>query len=54
MPDTYLAQDGVRFSHLHNEILNVLVSQGIIGLIIIVAFAVTSIIAIIKKISNLG
>ena len=49
VPDTYLAQDGVRFSHLHNEILNVLVSQGIIGLIIIVAFAVTSIIAIIKK-----
>lgn len=49
LPDTYLAQDGVRFSHLHNEILNVLVSQGIIGLAIIVAFAVTSIVAIIKK-----
>lgn len=49
VPDTYLAQEGVRFSHLHNELLNILVSQGIPGLIIVLLFAITSVVAIIKR-----
>ena len=41
MPDTYIVNnDSVLFANLHNEVLNVLVSQGIVGLLIMVALVV--------------
>lgn len=49
LPNTYLAQKDVNFSHFHNEILNVLVSQGLLGFIPIFLFAVTSIVDVFKK-----
>lgn len=54
LPKTYLAQEGVNFSHLHNELLNVLISQGIPGLIIILLFAGTSIKSVFKRYSDLS
>lgn len=49
VPDTYLATNSGNFSHMHNEILNVLVSQGILGIIPIILFAITSIVSIFRK-----
>lgn len=54
LPETYLAQEGVNFSHLHNELLNVLVSQGIPGMIIILLFAGTSIAFVFKGYADLA
>lgn len=47
LPNTYLASGD--FCHTHNELLNILVSQGILGIIPFVIFAITSLICIFRK-----
>ena len=48
MPSAYIIQKGNTFSHFHNEILNVLASQGILGLVTLGAFAVLLAISVLK------
>lgn len=48
MPSAYIIQEGNTFSHFHNEILNVLASQGILGLVTLGAFAILLAISILK------
>lgn len=49
LPDTYLATHTGNFSHIHNEFLNILVSQGILGMIPFIIFVISSFISILGK-----
>lgn len=40
LPDTYIMQEGKSFSHFHNEFLNVLVAQGIIGFVAFIGLVI--------------
>ena len=48
MPDAFIIQEGQTFSHFHNEILNVAVSQGILGVAILGIFAICLAVSILK------
>lgn len=49
VPNTYILRDKVYFSQFHNEVLDVAVAQGIIGLAIFVLMAILFIVYIIKN-----
>lgn len=48
LPDTYILRDNVYFSQFHNEVLDVAVAQGIIGLVIFILMAILFIVYVIK------
>ncbi len=48
MPDAFIIQEGQTFSHFHNEILNVAVSQGILGVAVLGVFAICLAVSILK------
>lgn len=48
IPDTYILRDNVYFSQFHNEVLDVAVAQGIIGLVIFILMAILFIVYVIK------
>ena len=48
VPDTYILRDNIYFSQFHNEVLDVAVAQGIIGLAIFILMAILFIVYVIK------
>ena len=51
MPETYIVNNEVNlFSNFHNEALNVLASQGLVGFLIFAAFVILVIVLLFKKI----
>lgn len=48
MPSAYIIQPDQTFSHFHNEIINVFVSQGFVGVFLLGLFAVLLLISILK------
>lgn len=53
LPNTYLAQKSTSFHSMHNFLVDIMVSQGILGLIIIAAFIILLIIDLFKKLKTI-
>lgn len=54
LPNTYMATNTSNLGHMHNEILNILVSQGILGIIPFILFTITSVVSIFRKYLKTG
>lgn len=54
MPETYIINNGAKlFSNFHNEVINVLTAQGVVGFVIFIAMIVLLLVFILKNFRNL-